>query len=69
MGATWSKNGAGVKDGAECYRTINGVRWSWYAEDVSVFKFAGVRCRKGPDGVGAFVHPDDDARASQAVGY
>lgn len=65
----YTRNAHGVKDGADCYRTIKGVRWSWYAEDASVFKAAGVRHRKGPDGEGAFVHPDDDAKASAAVGY
>ena len=65
----WSRNASGVKDGADCYRTIGGVRWSWYAEDAEVFKKAGVRHRKGSGGEGAFVHPDDDAKASAAVGY
>lgn len=69
MAEQWSRNASGVKDGADCYRTIKGVRWHWYAEDADVFKAAGVRHRRAPDGVGAFVHPDDDAKASSAVGY
>ena len=68
MGEPWAKNAAGVKDGCECYRTIKGVRWSWYAEDASMLKAAGVRCRTAPDGQGAFVHPEDDAKAFAAVG-
>lgn len=63
----WRKNAAGVKDGCECYRTINGVRWAWWAEDALVFKKAGVRHRTAPGGQGTFVHPDDDERALQAV--
>jgi len=66
---SWQKNASGVKDGAACYRTIGGVRWHWYAEDADIFKRAGVRHRKGPGGEGTFVHPDDDAKASEAVGY
>lgn len=66
---SWKRNAAGVKDGAECYRTISGVRWSWYAEDSNIFKTAGVRHRRAPDGQGTFVHPDDDDKASKAVGY
>ncbi len=66
---SWTKNPAGVKDGAECYRTIGGVRWAWYAEDADVFKVAGVRHRKAPGGQGTFIHPDDDAKASAAAGH
>lgn len=69
MTEAWSRNASGVKDGADCYRTINGVRWNWYAEDSDVFKAAGVRHRTAPGGEGTFVHPDDDAKASAAVGY
>lgn len=69
MSTGWTRNVHGVKDGAECYRTIAGVRWSWYAEDSSVFKAAGVRHRRAPGGQGTFVHPDDDQKASAAVGY
>lgn len=68
-GGGYTKNAAGVKDGADCYRTIKGVRWNWYSEDSSIFKAAGVRHRRMPDGQGTFVHPDDDAKASAAVGY
>lgn len=67
MGDPWIKNAAGVKDGAECYRTIGGVRWQWFAEDVGIFKAAGLRHRKGPDGEGAFIHPDDFEGAFAAV--
>lgn len=63
----WVKNAAGVKDEAECYRTIAGVRWQWFAEDVGIFKAAGLRHRKGPDGEGAFIHPDDFERAFAAI--
>lgn len=63
----WSKNRYGVKDGAACYRTIGGLRWVWWPQDVGLFKKAGVRHRKGPDGDGAFVHPDDDAKAPLAA--
>ena len=38
----WSRNASGVKDGADCYRTIGGVRWSWYAEDAEVFNVGEV---------------------------
>ncbi len=57
------------KDGASCYRTIGGVRWNWYAEDAGLFRKAGVRRRRAPDGIGTFVHPDDDRKAEAAVGY
>lgn len=58
----WSKNAAGVKDGAQCYRTINGLCWEWYSEDPIRFKRAGIRHRKSPGG-GSFVHPDDNGKA------
>lgn len=63
----WTKNAAGVKDGALCYRTIKGVRWSWWPENAEVFKASGVRHRRAPDGQGAFIHPDDDELARSAV--
>lgn len=69
MTAAWKKNAAGVKEGAECYRTIGGVRWSWYAEDVALFKGTGIRHRKAPDGQGVFIHPADDEAAQTIVGY
>lgn len=64
---TWRKNAAGVKDGAECYRTIDGVRWSWWSENADVFKGSTVRHRKAPDGQGTFIHPDDDELAQSVV--
>ena len=64
---SWVKNSFGVKDGADCYRTIAGVRWSWWPEDSSVFKAANIRHRRAPGGEGTFVHPDDDAAAQAAV--
>lgn len=63
----WAKNRYGVKDGADCYRTIGGVRWEWWPEEVEIFRAAGCRCRKGPGGAGAFIHPDDDAKAEAAI--
>lgn len=66
-GEVWTKNAAGVKDGADCYRTINGRRWEWWGEDSDVFKAAGVRHRTAPDGQGTFVHPDDEAKAHAAL--
>lgn len=69
MSAGWTRNAAGVKDGAECYRTIGGVRWNWYAEDAARFKGKGVRHRRAPDGQGTFIHPDDDDKAAAIVGY
>jgi hypothetical protein len=66
---TWQRNAAGVKDGASCYRTIGGVRWSWYAEDAETFKGKGIRHRRGPDGEGAFIHPDDEDKAAAVIGY
>lgn len=63
----WRKNAAGVKDGADCYRTIDGVRWGWWAEDADRLRSAGARVRRAPDGQGAFVHPDDDAKAQAAL--
>ena len=65
----WRKNLAGVKDGTECYRTIGGVKWSWYAEDAAIFKGTGIRHRKAPGGQGTFIHPNDDEAASTIVGY
>jgi len=63
----WAKNAAGVKDGAACYRTINGARWEWFAEDADQVRSAGAfRCRKAPGG-GCFVHPDDADRAIAAL--
>lgn len=59
----WRKNAAGFKDGAQCYRTIGGVRWSWWAEDASVFKRAGIRHRRASGGDGTFIHPDDSEKA------
>lgn len=67
MGDRWVKNSFGVKDGAACYRTIDGVRWLWWVEDADVFKGAGVRHRKAPDGQGTFIHPDDHAKADAAI--
>jgi hypothetical protein len=64
---SWTRNAAGVKDGADCYRTIGGVRWLWWSEDAAVFKAAGVRHRKAPDGQGTFIHPDDDEKAWAAT--
>ena len=64
---SWSRNRYGVKDGAECYRTIKGVRWEWRAGDISLYRNAGVRCRKTPDGQGFFVHPDDDEKAENIL--
>lgn len=69
MSKTWTRNAAGVKDGASCYRTIGGVRWTWYAEDASMFKDKGIRHRKGPDGEGTFIHPDDEEKAAGVIGY
>lgn len=63
----WSRNAAGVKDGAECYRTINGVRWLWWPEDTARFKGHGIRHRRAPDGEGTFIHPDDDNAAQAAL--
>ena len=63
----YTKNAAGVKDGADCYRTIGGVRWLWWSEDPAVFKAGGVRHRTAPGGEGTFVHPDDDALAQTAT--
>lgn len=63
----WQRNSFGVKDGADCYRTIGGVRWQWFAEDVPLFKAAGIRHRKGPGGAGTFVHPDDNDKAFAAI--
>ena len=65
--AGWRKNAAGVKDGADCYRTIDGVRWPWWAEDAAIFKAVSVRHRRAPDGQGTFIHPDDDDRAQAAL--
>jgi hypothetical protein len=67
MSEGWTKNSAGVKDGADCYRTIGGVRWDWWPEDAKVFKGCGVRHRAAPDGQGTFIHPEDDAAAEQAI--
>jgi hypothetical protein len=64
---SWSKNSFGVKDGADCYRTIGGVRWLWYSEDAAFFKGIGIRHRKAPDGQGTFVHPDDDAAVERLI--
>jgi len=65
--AGWTRNRHGVKDGAECYRTINGARWEWWPENIELFRTAGCRCRKMPDGQGCFVHPDDTDKAFAAV--
>lgn len=56
----WTKNAAGVKDGADCYRNIGGIRWSWFSEDADWLRqhVPGIKCRRMPDGQGAFVHPD-----------
>jgi len=62
----WSKNAAGVKDGAQCYRNINGKRWEWFAEDIEQLRAVGARCRKSPGG-GCFVHPDDAGGAMSAL--
>ncbi len=67
MTEPWVKNSFGVKDGADCYRTIGGRRWLWWAEDAIVFKAAGVRHRAAPGGEGTFVHPDDDELAQIAA--
>jgi len=59
-----SRNEAGVKDGADCYRNIAGVRWPWCGEPAPMFKAAGARYRATPDGQGTFVHPEDIEKAS-----
>jgi len=66
VSGAWSRNAAGVKAGADCYRTIGGVRWGWYAEDAAIFKAAGVRHRTALGG-GTFVHPNDDEAACKAA--
>ena len=58
-----------MKDGADCYRTIAGVRWNWYAEDAVRFKGTGIRHRRAPDGQGTFIHPEDDAKAEALLRY
>lgn len=64
---SWVRNSHGVKDGAECYRTINGVRWEWEPYSIAVLRKAGLRCRKMPDDQGCFVHPDDAGKVEDAV--
>ena len=62
MAAPWKKNAAGVKDGAEMYRTINGVRWAWWsAGNIDQLRAAGLRCRRSAGEI--FVHPEDEKRA------
>jgi hypothetical protein len=62
----WTRNASGVKDGADCYRTIGGVRWTWWAEDADLFRAAGCRVRKAPD-EGCFIHPADTDKAFAAL--
>lgn len=58
----WTKNGSGVKDGCDCYRTINGIRWHWWpAPNVDQLRAAGLRVRRY--GREVFVHPEDEERA------
>lgn len=62
MAERWAKNASGVKDGANMYRTIKGVRWGWWPTgNIEPLRAAGIRCRKS--GGEVFVHPDDDKRA------
>lgn len=62
MAEPWTKNAAGVKDGASMYRTIKGVRWDWWPTgNLDALRSAGIRCRRS--GGEVFVHPDDDKRA------
>jgi hypothetical protein len=62
MGEGWTRNAHGVKDGANMYRTIKGVRWEWWsAGNIDALRTAGLRCRKS--GGEIFIHPDDEERA------
>lgn len=54
----WRKNHAGVKNGSDCYRTIDGVRWFWEPTPPASLKGTGIRHRAAPEG-NSFVHPDD----------
>lgn len=54
----WQKNLAGVKNGSDCYRTIDGVRWFWEPTPPALLKGTGIRHRAAPEG-SSFVHPDD----------
>jgi hypothetical protein len=67
MSDRYTRNPAGVKDGAECYRTIGGVRWLWWSEPAAWFKRSGVRHRSPRDGQGVFIHPEDDAAAEAVI--
>ncbi|GJD58135.1 hypothetical protein [Methylobacterium dankookense] len=70
----------GFKAAAECWRTINGVRWPQRhcdptAEIVAAYRAAGIRYRKvkhKDGGSDLFVHPEDHGKAEQIdrkVGY
>jgi hypothetical protein len=65
------RNGAGVNDAANCYRTINGARYiAWLSfptsERIEAYRAAGVRCRRF--GEELFVHllDEDDAKTVDA---
>ena len=62
--ANWVRNSAGVKDGADCYRTIKGVRWFWWPDgNVKYLRSHGIRMRQMSGEV--FMHPDDYERAAK----
>jgi hypothetical protein len=70
---TGPRNPFGVKDSADCWRTINGVRWpQWRCEPsdtiIAAYRAAGVRCRKIKHKDGAtdlMIHPDDRDKATE----
>jgi hypothetical protein len=58
----------GVAYSADCYRTVNGIRytaWMFYiSEDrIAAYRKAGIRCRRFAGEL--FIHPDDEAAAEQ----
>ncbi|MDE4914798.1 hypothetical protein [Methylobacterium sp. 092160098-2] len=69
---TGPRNHHGVKNSAECWRTVEGVRWpQWRCEPsatiIAAYRAKGIRFRKVRHKDGAtdlFVHPEDHAVAT-----
>jgi len=62
------RNPKGVNDASDCFRTIDGVKYSAWtsfpsADRIAAYRAASVRCRRF--GEELFIHPLDEDQAAQ----